>query len=154
MSSNRWKELLHLKKIYQNQNPRRAESTQKNTQPSSRSVMHFLHHSSKSTFCASNLSFPLLRESSDGQSISISSRRSVSSSPDLAKVRTPSSAAGEATTASPKAFATPPAAARAALAQSRQDFCGRQGKKTKDIKENKNKKIYKKKVLGSIDGAT
>ncbi|XP_010062710.1 uncharacterized protein LOC104450022 [Eucalyptus grandis] len=80
MNSSRWKELLCLKKLYQNQNPKRAESTQKSTQSTSKSVMHFLHRSSKSTSDASNLSLPLLRESSDGESVSISSRHSLSSS--------------------------------------------------------------------------
>lgn len=80
MNSSRWKELLCLKKLYQNQNPKRADSTQKNTQSTSKSVMHFLHRSSKSTSDASNLSLPLLRESSDGESVSISSRHSLSSS--------------------------------------------------------------------------
>ncbi|KAI6690219.1 hypothetical protein NL676_027047 [Syzygium grande] len=80
MSSGRWKELLCLKKLYQNQNPKRPESAPKSNQSPSKSVMHFLHRSSKSTSDASNLSLPLLRESSDGESVSISSRHSLSSS--------------------------------------------------------------------------
>ncbi|KDP25132.1 hypothetical protein JCGZ_22667 [Jatropha curcas] len=88
--SSRWKELLGLKKLYQNAN-NKAE-THKTTSSSSssnlnpKSLKHFLHRSSKSCSCSSSssldhsLSLPLLKDS-DCESVSISSSRlSLSSS--------------------------------------------------------------------------
>ncbi|KAG6405191.1 hypothetical protein SASPL_132777 [Salvia splendens] len=87
--SSRWKELLGLKKLYQNSNlkqedPRMASSlsSNSNNKNSSRGLKHLLHRSSKSslnTSIDSSLNQPLLKDS-DNESISISSRLSLSSS--------------------------------------------------------------------------
>ncbi|XP_065865571.1 uncharacterized protein [Euphorbia lathyris] len=96
--SSRWKELLGLKKLYQNANAK-AEAHKNSTSflsssslsssssnPNPKSLKHFLHRSSKSCSCNSSasldqsLSLPLLKDS-DCESVSISSSRlSLSSS--------------------------------------------------------------------------
>ncbi|KAJ9164420.1 hypothetical protein P3X46_023997 [Hevea brasiliensis] len=86
--SSRWKELLGLKKLYQNANAK-AEShkttSSSSSNPNPKSLKHFLHRSSKSCSCNSSsldhsLSWPLLKDS-DYESVSISSSRlSLSSS--------------------------------------------------------------------------
>ncbi|KAB1216966.1 hypothetical protein CJ030_MR4G016021 [Morella rubra] len=79
--SSRWKELLGLKKLYQNANTK--TETQKTTSSSTnpKSLKHFLHRNSKSSSSSSDasLSLPLLKDS-DCESVSISSRLSLSSS--------------------------------------------------------------------------
>ncbi|ONI12078.1 hypothetical protein PRUPE_4G143300 [Prunus persica] len=89
--SSRWRELLGLKKLYQNSNANsHAKSeAQKTTSSSSstngpKSLKHFLHRSSRSLSSSSScsdasLSLPLLKDS-DCESVSISSRLSLSSS--------------------------------------------------------------------------
>ncbi|KAL3503719.1 hypothetical protein ACH5RR_038168 [Cinchona calisaya] len=88
--SSRWKELLGLKKLYQNNsgncNTSRQQENRKTTSSASntnRSLKHFLHRNSKSSFSSSldsSLNLPLLRET-DSESVSISSSRlSLSSS--------------------------------------------------------------------------
>ncbi|XP_050370292.1 uncharacterized protein LOC126788361 [Argentina anserina] len=88
--SSRWRELLGLKKLYQNSNNGngvKAEAAQKTTSSSSssanapKSLKHFLHRSSKSLSSSvdASLSLPLLRDP-DCESVSISSRLSLSSS--------------------------------------------------------------------------
>ncbi|EEF48832.1 homeobox protein 9 [Ricinus communis] len=90
--SSRWKELLGLKKLYQNANSSKAENhktaslSSSNPNPNPKSLKHFLHRSSKSCSCNSSstsdhsLSLPLLKDS-DCESVSISSSRlSLSSS--------------------------------------------------------------------------
>ncbi|WCJ36989.1 hypothetical protein M5689_018153 [Euphorbia peplus] len=91
--SSRWKELLGLKKLYQNANakantPSFLSSSSSSSNPNSKSLKHFLHRSSKSCSCNSssaasldqNLNLPLLKDS-DCESVSISSSRlSLSSS--------------------------------------------------------------------------
>ncbi|XP_040986470.1 uncharacterized protein LOC121234567 isoform X2 [Juglans microcarpa x Juglans regia] len=78
--SSRWKELLGLKKLYQNTGTKpETHKTTSSTNP--KYLKHFLHRSSKSTSSPSDasLSVPLLKES-DCESVSISSRLSLSSS--------------------------------------------------------------------------
>ncbi|KAL8135461.1 uncharacterized protein LOC141724324 [Apium graveolens] len=93
--SSRWKDLLGLKRLYQNNNVKLENSktlttqTQTNTNTSTgsgtgaaKSLKHFLHRNSKATPSSSidpSLSLPLLRDT-DNESISISSRLSLSSS--------------------------------------------------------------------------
>ncbi|KAM5586612.1 hypothetical protein ABKV19_005506 [Rosa sericea] len=92
--SSRWRELLGLKKLYQNSSNgngnggAKAETSQKTTSSSAtanapKSLKHFLHRSSKSLSSSSSsdasLSLPLLKDS-DCESVSISSRLSLSSS--------------------------------------------------------------------------
>ncbi|PRQ30653.1 hypothetical protein RchiOBHm_Chr5g0026971 [Rosa chinensis] len=92
--SSRWRELLGLKKLYQNSSNgngnggAKAEASQKTTSCSTsanaapKSLKHFLHRSSKSSSSSSSdasLSLPLLKDS-DCESVSISSRLSLSSS--------------------------------------------------------------------------
>ncbi|XP_057765315.1 uncharacterized protein LOC130986062 [Salvia miltiorrhiza] len=87
--SSRWKELLGLKKLYQNSNvkqedPRTASALSSNShnKNSARGLKHLLQRSSKSslnTSIDSSLNQPLLKDS-DNESISISSRLSLSSS--------------------------------------------------------------------------
>lgn len=91
--SSRWRELLGLKKLYQNSSngngSAKIESSQKTTSSSAtnnapKSLKHFLHRSSKSLSSSSScseasLSLPLLKDS-DCESVSISSRLSLSSS--------------------------------------------------------------------------
>ncbi|XP_054814643.1 uncharacterized protein LOC129315118 [Prosopis cineraria] len=82
--SSRWKELLGLKKLYQNSNAVKSEM-QKATSSSSytnKSLKHFLHRSSRSSTSNldnASLSLPLLKDS-DCEFVSISSRLSLSSS--------------------------------------------------------------------------
>ncbi|KAK1325320.1 hypothetical protein QJS10_CPA01g00837 [Acorus calamus] len=77
--SSRWKELLGLKRL---QNPKsdlqKPSVTSKNANP--RSFKQFLHRNPKSTPSDTSLSLPLLRENSDSEAVSISSRLSLSSS--------------------------------------------------------------------------
>ncbi|KAG8365218.1 hypothetical protein BUALT_Bualt18G0081500 [Buddleja alternifolia] len=85
----RWKELLRLKKLYQNkqEDSKTASSLSSNNNNSnnrsaSRSLKYFLHRSSKSslnTSIDSSLNLPLLKDP-DTESSSISSRLSLSSS--------------------------------------------------------------------------
>lgn len=87
--SSRWRELLGLKKLYQNTNAKQedqktASSLSSNYQNknATRSLKHLLHRSSKASLNASidsYLNLPLLKDS-DNESISISSRLSLSSS--------------------------------------------------------------------------
>ncbi|KAL3820943.1 hypothetical protein ACJIZ3_006848 [Penstemon smallii] len=82
--SSRWKELLGLKKLYQNSNVTKQEDqkTTPSNRNAARSLKHFLHRSSKSSLNASvdsSLSLPLLKDL-DNESVSISSRLSLSSS--------------------------------------------------------------------------
>ncbi|KAK9275881.1 hypothetical protein L1049_023155 [Liquidambar formosana] len=86
--SSRWKELLGLKKLYQNNpkqdNPKTTSSSSSSSSHSnsnSKSLKNFLHRNSKSSSSASDasLSLPLLKDS-DCESVSISSRLSLSSS--------------------------------------------------------------------------
>lgn len=89
--SSRWKELLGLKRLYQNNNAKlenpKTVTTQTNTNTTtgtgaSKSLKHFLQRNSKATTPSpidSSLSLPLLRDT-DNESISISSRLSLSSS--------------------------------------------------------------------------
>ncbi|XP_022864486.1 uncharacterized protein LOC111384441, partial [Olea europaea var. sylvestris] len=86
--SSRWKELLGLKKLYQNSNAKPEDqkaasaSNHNNSKNAARSLKHFLNRSSKSSVNASidsSLSLPLLKDM-DNESLSISSRLSLSSS--------------------------------------------------------------------------
>lgn len=88
--STRWKELVGLKKVYQNSNTKQEDlkkasslSTQSHSRYAAKSLKHLLHRSSKSSTNASmdsSLSVPLLKDS-DNESASISSSRfSLSSS--------------------------------------------------------------------------
>ncbi|KAK6123858.1 hypothetical protein DH2020_042397 [Rehmannia glutinosa] len=87
--SSRWKELLGLKKLYQNSNAKQEDhktasslSSHSQNKNAARSLKHFLHRSSKSSLNASidsSLSLPLLKDS-DNESVSISARLSLSSS--------------------------------------------------------------------------
>ncbi|CAI9756757.1 unnamed protein product [Fraxinus pennsylvanica] len=83
--SSRWKELLGLKKLYQNSNAKPEDqkpASASNSKNAAKSLKHFLHRSSKSSVNASidsSLSFPLLKDT-DNESVSISSRLSLSSS--------------------------------------------------------------------------
>lgn len=84
--SSRWKELLGLKKLYQNSNAKQenhkmSSSAPSNGTTSTKSLKHFLHRSSKASNSGldSFLNIPLLKDS-DNESISISSRLSLSSS--------------------------------------------------------------------------
>lgn len=91
--SSRWKELLGLKKLYLNSNPKTdsqktisssstAASSSSSSSTNPKSLKHFLHRSSKSSWSSSSdasLSLPLLKES-DCESVSLSSRLSLSSS--------------------------------------------------------------------------
>ncbi|KAK6133075.1 hypothetical protein DH2020_033114 [Rehmannia glutinosa] len=84
--SSRWKEILGLKKLYQNSNGKQealktTSSHNCNCKPG-RSLKHFLHRGCKCSLNASidsSLNLPLLKES-DTESLSISSRLSLSSS--------------------------------------------------------------------------
>lgn len=80
--SSRWKEILGLKKLYQN-SPKQdsPKTTSHSNSTNSKSLKHFLHRSSKSSSSSSDasLSLPLLKDS-DCESVSISSRLSLSSS--------------------------------------------------------------------------
>lgn len=87
--SSRWKELLGLKKLYQNSNAKQEDqktasssSSHNHNKNAARSLKHLLHRSSKSSLNASidsSLSLPLLKDS-DNESMSMSSRLSLSSS--------------------------------------------------------------------------
>lgn len=91
--SSRWKELLGLKKLYQNNNAKQenhkttsslvsSNNSNISTTSTAKSLKKFLHRSSKShpsSSFDSSLSLPLLKDS-DNESISISSRLSLSSS--------------------------------------------------------------------------
>lgn len=83
--SSRWKELLGLKRLYQNNNAKLENpkiTTTTTGTGASKSLKHFLHRNSKATTAStidSSLSLPLLRDT-DNESISISSRLSLSSS--------------------------------------------------------------------------
>ncbi|XP_059666645.1 uncharacterized protein LOC132312324 [Cornus florida] len=80
--SSRWKELLGLKKLYQNTNAKHeSHKTSSSHSNPPKSLKHFLHRSSKSSNAAidSSLSLPLLKDT-DSESVSISSRLSLSSS--------------------------------------------------------------------------
>ena len=92
--SSRWRELLGLKKLY-NTSPNNPKTESHKTTSSSssfsssapKSLKNFLHRSSKSSSSSSSyssleasMSLPLLKDSSDGESVSISSRLSLSSS--------------------------------------------------------------------------
>ncbi|PIN22875.1 hypothetical protein CDL12_04408 [Handroanthus impetiginosus] len=87
--SSRWKELLGLKKLYQNSNAKQEDhktasslSSHSHNKTAARSLKHFLHRSSKSSLSASvdsSLSLPLLKDS-DNEPMSMSSRVSLSSS--------------------------------------------------------------------------
>lgn len=81
--SSRWKELLGLRKLYQNShvkhdNQKTTPSGASQNGNGTKSLKHFLHRSSKSSSDAS-LNLPLLKES-ENESISVSSRLSLSSS--------------------------------------------------------------------------
>ncbi|CAI9784057.1 unnamed protein product [Fraxinus pennsylvanica] len=86
--SSRWKDLLGLKKLYQNSNAKPEDqkaasaSNHNNSKNAARSLKHFLNRSSKSSVNASidlSLSLPLLKDM-DNEPVSISSRLSLSSS--------------------------------------------------------------------------
>ncbi|KAJ9139735.1 hypothetical protein P3X46_030440 [Hevea brasiliensis] len=86
--SSRWKELLGLKKLYQNANTKadaHKTTSSSSSNPIPKSLKHFLHRSSKSCSCNSSsldhsLSLPLLKDT-ECESVSISSSRlSLSSS--------------------------------------------------------------------------
>ncbi|PON67304.1 serine/arginine repetitive matrix-like protein [Parasponia andersonii] len=89
--SSRWRELLGLKRLY-NTNPNPKTEPHKTTSSFSsnapKSLKNFLHRSSKSSSSSSSsyssleasLSLPLLKDSSDCESVSLSSRLSLSSS--------------------------------------------------------------------------
>ncbi|KAL6562455.1 hypothetical protein OROGR_003462 [Orobanche gracilis] len=87
--SSRWKELLGLKKLYQNSNVKQEDyrtasslASHNENKNAARGLKHFLHRSSKSSLNASgdsSLSVPLLKDS-DNESVSISARLSLSSS--------------------------------------------------------------------------
>ena len=86
--SSRWKDLLGLKKLYQNSNPKpdpkTTPSSTTTTTTNTKSLKHFLQRSSKSatTSYDSSLSLPLLKDtdSSSSESVLSSSRFSLSSS--------------------------------------------------------------------------
>lgn len=84
--SSRWKELLGLKKLYQNSNAKpedpRAASPLSSNKSAARGLKHLLQRSSKSSLSTSmdsSLNLPLLKDS-DNESMSMSSRLSLSSS--------------------------------------------------------------------------
>lgn len=83
--SSRWREILGLKKLYQNSNKQDQQKTTSstNTTGAHKSLKHFLHRTSKSSLSSSldsSLSLPLLKDA-DNESVSISSSRlSLSSS--------------------------------------------------------------------------
>lgn len=84
--SSRWKELLGLKKLYQNSNKQDQQKTTSSTNTTTsahKSLKHFLHRNSKSSLSSSldsSLSLPLLKDA-DNESVSLSSSRlSLSSS--------------------------------------------------------------------------
>ena len=84
--SSRWKELLGLKKLYQNTNPKteshKTTSWSSSSSTNPKSLKYFLHRSSKSSSSSSSdasQSLPLLKDS-DCESVSMSSRLSLSSS--------------------------------------------------------------------------
>ncbi|KAL0300999.1 UNVERIFIED_CONTAM: hypothetical protein Sradi_6376700 [Sesamum radiatum] len=85
--SSGWKELLGLKKLYQNSNAKQedqktASALSSHNRNAARSLKNFLHRGSKSALNASvdsSLSLPLLKET-DNESVSVSSRLSLSSS--------------------------------------------------------------------------
>ncbi|KAF3441144.1 hypothetical protein FNV43_RR15055 [Rhamnella rubrinervis] len=82
--SSRWRELLGLKKLYNNNNNSNAKTSSSSCTNPPKSLKHFLHRSSKSSTSSSSssdasLSLPLLKDS-DCESVSISSRLSLSSS--------------------------------------------------------------------------
>nr|GLL38260.1 uncharacterized protein LOC109178225 [Ipomoea trifida]GME07085.1 uncharacterized serine-rich protein C215.13-like [Ipomoea batatas]GME16727.1 uncharacterized serine-rich protein C215.13-like [Ipomoea batatas] len=81
--SSRWKELLGLKKLYQNSNAKQDTQKTSSLQANNghKSLKNFLHRSSKSlhTSIDASLSQPLLKDS-DNESVSVSSRLSLSSS--------------------------------------------------------------------------
>ncbi|KAI3703130.1 hypothetical protein L6452_28886 [Arctium lappa] len=77
--SSRWKELLGFGKIYQSTNSIVKQDANKHTGTgASRSIRQFLHRSSKSASDAS-INLPLLKDT-DNESVSVSSRPSLSSS--------------------------------------------------------------------------
>lgn len=77
--SSRWKELLGFGKIYQSTNSILKQDTNKHSGTgASRSIRQFLHRSSKSASDVS-INLPLLKEA-DNESVSVSSRPSLSSS--------------------------------------------------------------------------
>ena len=86
--SSRWKDLLGLKKLYHNSNPKpdpkTTPSSTTTTTTNTKSLKHFLQRSSKSatTSYDSSLSLPLLKDtdSSSSESVLSSSRFSLSSS--------------------------------------------------------------------------
>ncbi|KAL2247762.1 UNVERIFIED_CONTAM: hypothetical protein Sindi_2628500 [Sesamum indicum] len=87
--SSGWKELLGLKKLYQNSNAKQEDqktasalSSHNHNRNAARSLKNFLHRGSKSALNASvdsSLSLPLLKET-DNESMPVSSRLSLSSS--------------------------------------------------------------------------
>ncbi|XP_044472735.1 putative protein TPRXL [Mangifera indica] len=88
--SSRWKELLGLKKLYQNSKSENHAKTMSSNPPPKSSIKHFLHRNSKSSSSSpssasssleSSLSLPLLKDLSDSETVSLSSSRlSLSSS--------------------------------------------------------------------------
>ncbi|CAH1450820.1 unnamed protein product [Lactuca virosa] len=84
--SSRWKELLGFGKLYQSSNNNAKQDNNKRTSLASshnatgatKSIRHFLHRSSKSSN-DSSVNLPLLRDT-DNESVSVSSRPSLSSS--------------------------------------------------------------------------
>lgn len=89
--SSRWKDLLGLKKLYHNSNPKPDQKTTPSSTTNTKSLKHFLQRSSKSTTtsslslsssCDLSLSLPLLKDtdSSSSESLLSSSRFSLSSS--------------------------------------------------------------------------
>ncbi|KAL7103251.1 hypothetical protein ACP275_08G168400 [Erythranthe tilingii] len=90
--SSRWKGLLGLKKLYGGAKQDEADKTapfsssqhsSHNKTAAARSLKHFLHRGSKSALNASvdsSLNLPLLKEPTDNESLSVSSRLSLSSS--------------------------------------------------------------------------
>ncbi|KAJ0045519.1 hypothetical protein Pint_04979 [Pistacia integerrima] len=108
--SSRWKELLGLKKLYQNSKSENHSKTTPSNPPPKSSIKHFLHRSSS---LESSLSLPLLKDLSDSETVSLSSSRlSLSSSSsgheheDLPRLSLDSDKPG--LSPSPNPFANPP----------------------------------------------
>ncbi|XP_029116707.1 uncharacterized protein [Elaeis guineensis] len=80
--SSRWRELLGLKRQQSSKPETQKAVSAPSKSPNTRSLRHFLHRNSKhkASSTDSSLSLPLLRDSSDAESVSISSRLSLSSS--------------------------------------------------------------------------
>ncbi|XP_031268232.1 putative protein TPRXL [Pistacia vera] len=119
--SSRWKELLGLKKLYQNSKSENHSKTTPSNPPPKSSIKHFLHRNSKSSSSSSSgssslessLSLPLLKDLSDSETVSLSSSRlSLSSSSsgheheDLPRLSLDSDKPG--LSPSPNPFANPP----------------------------------------------